>query len=72
MIRQMPHKKSFLIGSAFSKFITKNGDLNDQTISNAFHEAEELYLDGAILEARDICIDIVNAINWFERNYGGL
>ena len=67
----MNRKKVYQICSAPSKYITKDGDLNYLMIEKAFREANALFVDGAIIEARDICIDIVNAINLVERNYGG-
>lgn len=43
-----------------------NTELNDKAIVNALKDAINLYEDGAIVETKDILIDIINAISDFE------
>ena len=47
----------------------KNGELQDNTILTAIQSAYHDYFDGAIVEARDTMVEIVNAIDeWSEEN----
>lgn len=46
----------------------KNGELEDQKIMEALHQAANDYENGAIAEARDVLVEIVNAIDEFENN----
>ena len=48
-----------------SKFFRK-GELQDQKIVAALHQAAEDYENGAIIEAKDVLIEIINAITDFE------
>lgn len=50
------------------KFI-KYGKLQDIEILNALKEAVYDYEDGAILEVRDVLVDIVKAIDEWTHNY---
>lgn len=51
-----------------NRFI-KNGELLDEDILKAIHDAYENYSDGAIIEARDTLVEIVNAIDkWSKEN----
>lgn len=50
-------------------FLSKSNGLKDKKIADALRRLPELYESGAILETRDICYDIVEAINEFERAY---
>ena len=47
----------------------KNGKLNDQEIVDALALAESLYIDGAIIEAKNVLEDIIKAFNKFEKEY---
>lgn len=49
----------------------KNGELQDEKILAALHKAADWYEDGAIIETRDMLIDIVNAINEFDKIQDG-
>ena len=44
----------------------KHGELQDIKIINALKEAVHDYEDGAILEVRDLLVDIADAINEWE------
>ena len=46
----------------------KNGELKDKKIMEALLQATKDYENGAIAEARDTLVDIVNAIDEFENN----
>lgn len=47
-----------------NRFI-KNGKLKDTAIIKALHTASDWYEDGAIVEARDLLVDIVSSIDEF-------
>lgn len=47
----------------------KHGGLQDIEIINALKEAVYDYEDGAILEVRDVLVDIVKAIDEWAYNY---
>lgn len=51
-----------------NKFI-ESGNLQDIEIINALKEAVYDYEDGAILEVRDVLVDIVKAIDEWNYNY---
>lgn len=44
----------------------KNGELKDKKIEEALRKAADDYADGAIIEVRDLLVEIVLAINEFE------
>lgn len=50
-------------------FLSRRNELKDKAVADALRRLPELYDSGAILETRDICFDIVEAINEFERAY---
>lgn len=50
------------------KFI-KNGELQDNKIIKALKDAVNDYEDGAILEVRDLLVEIVHAIDEWEDKY---
>lgn len=45
----------------------KHGELQDKKIVAALEQAAKDYEDGAISETRDLLVDIVNAIDAFEK-----
>lgn len=47
------------------KFI-KNGELDDKKIVAALHKAADDYENGALIEVRDILLEIINAIDEFD------
>ena len=47
----------------------KNGELLDAEILKALKSAVADYEDGAIIEARNILVDIINAIDKFTEQY---
>ena len=47
-------------------FVNSSGELEDSAILQAFDQAKELYADGAISEAADICLDIWGAVQEFD------
>lgn len=51
-----------------SKFF-KNGELQDEKIVAALHQAAEAYENGEIVETKCVLIDIINAITDFEASY---
>ena len=53
-----------------SKFF-KNGELDDKKIIKALKHATQDYEDGAILEAKNVLVKIVNAITDFETEQEG-
>lgn len=46
----------------------KNKELDDEAIIKALKQAAEDYADGAIAEVRDSLVEIINAIDEFEKN----
>lgn len=44
----------------------KNGELKDKKIEEALRKAAADYADGAIIEVRDLLLEIVQAIDEFE------
>lgn len=44
----------------------RNGELRDEKIIAALGKAEKYYESGAIIEARDLLLEIVDAIDEFE------
>ena len=56
----------------YTKKMTKlfeNGKLNDKMIKDMLVSAEKCFQDGAIIEARDMLAEIVNAIDDLDREY---
>lgn len=49
----------------------EHGELKDSKIIKALSEATENYKDGAIVETRNLLIDIIWAIDEFIKNYKG-
>lgn len=47
------------------KYIKKNGKLQDQRIVDAMRKAADVYEDGAIIEAADMLLEVINAIYAF-------
>lgn len=48
-----------------AKFI-KNGELNDEKITDALRKAAAEYENGALIEVRDLLLEIVDAIDEFD------
>lgn len=49
----------------------ENGNLEDEKIIVALHQAAEDYKNGELMEVRDLLLDIVNAIDAFEKSEEG-
>ena len=49
----------------------KNGELEDKKIVAALRKAADDYENGALIEVRDLLLDIVDAIDEFERSMEG-
>lgn len=54
---------------SLSSLLYKDGELNDKLIMDTLVSAEKCFQDGAIIEARDMLAEIVNAIDDFDREY---
>lgn len=61
---KMDKRKKMNCGSVF---FNSEGELEDTVILQAFDRAKELYSDGAISEAADICLDIWDAVQKFDK-----
>lgn len=47
----------------------ENGALNDEFVLATIDQARRAYEDGAIIEARDTLLNVINAIDDFDREY---
>lgn len=47
----------------------ENGSLNDEVVLSTIDRARRDYGNGAIIEARDALLDVINAIDDFDREY---
>lgn len=47
----------------------ENGKLNDELVLATIDQARRDYAYGAIIEARDALLDVINAIDDFDREY---
>lgn len=47
----------------------ENGALNDELVLSTIDQARRDYENGAIIEARDALLDVINAIDDFDREY---
>lgn len=47
----------------------ENGALNDELVLSTIDQARRDYGNGAIIEARDALLDVINAIDDFDREY---
>jgi len=47
----------------------ENGALNDELVLSTIDQALRDYGNGAIIEARDALLDVINAIDDFDREY---
>ena len=47
----------------------ENGALNDELVLSTIDQARRDYADGAIIEARDALLDVINAIDDFDMEY---
>ena len=54
-----------------SKFF-KKGELQDKKIIAALQQAADDYENGEIAEVRDLLVEIVKAIDEFDKNYEGV
>lgn len=53
------------------KYIRRNGELQDRRIVNAIRRAADVYEDGEIIDAADMLLEVINAIDeWIHKEEG--